>query len=47
MEAARAKQKEDSLRDERWERLPLENNRHEFTSSQRWNTKVKNCSNYF
>ena len=34
MEAARAKNREDSVRDNRWERLPLENNRHEFTSSQ-------------
>ena len=34
MEAARAKNREDSVRDNRWERLPSENNRHEFTSSQ-------------
>ena len=34
MEAARAKNREDSVRDNRWERLPSEDNRHEFASSQ-------------
>ena len=34
MEAARAKNREDSVRDNRLERLPSEDNRREFASSQ-------------